>query len=162
MADDHKDKPGEASPMSAGDEALRLFDGGLFCAESVLVSLAHRQGIDSEVLPAIATGFCSGISQTGGLCGAVSGAVMGLGLAHGRRGPGLPVAPAYEPVRQLIAGFEAEFGSSNCSTLLGCELGTPEGRQIFREQKLMARCRRYTQRAAELAVELLDAPPTAP
>jgi len=147
------------TPESAGDEAARLFDEGLYCAESVLLALARRQGIESDTLPAIATGFCGGIARTGGMCGAVTGAVMGLGLAHGRHKPGETVAPAYASVQQLITSFEGEFGSSNCSGLLGCDLGTEEGRATFREQGLSSRCRGYTRRAAELAAGLADQRP---
>lgn len=142
----------------AGAEAAQLFDSGLFCAESVLLALARRQGVDTGALGGIATGFCSGVGRTAGMCGAVSGAVMALGLAYGRTQPGDSVEPSYSAARRLVAGFEAEFGSINCAELLGCHIGTAEGQQAFREQRLGVRCRAYTKRAAEMAAALIDDP----
>jgi dihydrofolate reductase len=37
----------------------------------VLLAIAESQGIQPDLIPRIATGFCSGISRTGGMCGAV-------------------------------------------------------------------------------------------
>ena len=39
-----------------------LFDSGFYCAESVLLAIAESQGIESDLIPRIATGFCSGIA----------------------------------------------------------------------------------------------------
>jgi C_GCAxxG_C_C family probable redox protein len=150
----------EVSDQQAiGLEAAQLFDRGLFCAESVLTVLAHRQGVHSDLVPAIATGLCSGVSRRAGMCGAVSGAVMALGLAYGRKDEGDRVDRSYVAVGAFMDAFEREFGSSNCAGLLGCHLGTAEGQQTFREQKLITRCRTFTQRAAELAAGLIERHP---
>lgn len=139
-----------------GDEAVQRFKDGLFCAESVLLTLARRQGIDDPNVPAIATGFCSGLAQTAGPCGAVTGAVMGLGLALGRQDGAGSVQRSYEATKDLIGRFTEEFGSVNCADLLGCHLGTPEGQQTFTENKLWKRCMTYTGRATALAADIID------
>lgn len=139
------------------NEAEQLFDSGLYCAESVLLALARRQGVDSPLIPGIATGLCSGMGRSANTCGALSGAVLGLGLATGRSDPTQPVAESYGLVKQLVSDFERRFGSSNCAELLGCDLATPEGQQAFRSQNLgVTRCRVYTGAAYAMAVELLD------
>ena len=139
-----------------GDEAVQRFKEGLFCAESVLLTLAQRQGVDDPNVPAIATGFCSGLSQTAGPCGAVTGAVMGIGLALGRKEAGGSVSQSYDATKALVNRFSEEFGSVNCADLLGCHLGTPEGQQTFTEGKLWKRCMAYTGRATEMAAEIID------
>jgi C_GCAxxG_C_C family probable redox protein len=101
-----------------------LFESGLYCAESVLLAIAEGKGIKSDVIPGIATGFCSGMSRTCGLCGAVSGAIMGINLLHGRSAPDRSVDENYALVRKLIRMFEDTFGSSNCMQLTGCDLST--------------------------------------
>jgi C_GCAxxG_C_C family probable redox protein len=142
-------------PADIGAEALALMqNGGLFCAEAVLVALARRQGLAAESVMPLATGFCSGLSRTRGTCGAVSGAVMALGLIHGRRRPADSRDAAYAAVNALIERFGEEFGSINCFELLGCDLGTEEGRQAYRQRQLLPRCHAFTRRAAELAAEL--------
>lgn len=131
------------------------FAAGLYCAESVLLALAKAQSVESEVVPGIASGFCGGMARTCGTCGAVTGAIMGLGLTLGRSEPGESVQPAYAATQRLVAEFEKEFGSRDCHVLLGCDLGTPEGQATFREKKLGERCAHYTGRAAEIAATIL-------
>lgn len=131
------------------------FASGLYCAESVVLSLARAQGIESDLLTRMATGFCGGMARTCGTCGALTGAIMGLGIALGRSQPGGPVQPAYAATQRLIAGFEQAFGARDCHVLLGCDLGTPEGQATFREQHLAERCIGYTGKAAEIAATIL-------
>lgn len=138
------------------DVALAHFKGGLFCAESVLLALARHQEIESDHLPAIATGFCSGQARTCGQCGAVSGALMGLGLAFGRNRGGESLDQAYQAVQEFLKRFEAEYGSSNCQTLLNCDLGTPDGYAEFKDKNLRTRCFDYVATATQLAVEIID------
>lgn len=132
-----------------------LFASGLYCAESVLLALAKPQGFQDEFLPKLATGLCSGLARTCGPCGAVTGAIMGMGLTLGRSRAGDSVQPAYGATQRLIAEFEQEFGARDCHVLLGCDLGTPEGQATFREKKLGERCLKYTGRAAEIAASIL-------
>lgn len=135
--------------------AEAAFAGGLYCAESVVLALAQAQGIESELLPKAATAFCGGMSRCCGTCGALTGAMLGIGLALGRSRPGESVQAAYVATQQLIASFEREFGARDCHRLLGCNLGTPEGQAAFRAQGLGERCARYTGRAAEIAAGLI-------
>ncbi len=132
------------------------YDSGLFCAESVLVALANEQGIDPELLTKIATPFCGGMSRMCGTCGALTGAIMGVGLTLGRSTPNQSVQPSYEVTQDLIREFEQTFGSRNCHELLGCDLNTTEGRQLFRENRLDEQCAGYTGKAAEIAARLVS------
>ena len=131
------------------------FASGLYCAESVLLALARAQGVEEEFLAKMASGFCGGMARTCGTCGAVTGAIMGLGLAFGRSRPGESVQPAYVATQRLIGEFVREFGARDCHVLLGCDLGTPEGQATFREKKLAEHCIQYTGRAAEIAANIL-------
>jgi C_GCAxxG_C_C family probable redox protein len=63
------------------------------------------------LIPRIATGFCSGISRTGGMCGAVSGAIMGINLVAGRNSPAESLEVSYALAQQLIGRFERQYGS---------------------------------------------------
>lgn len=140
---------------SVRQTAEEAFSSGLYCAECVVHALAKAQGIESDVLPRMATGFCSGMARTCGPCGALTGAVMGVGLSLGRNSSGETVQAAYAVTQKLIQEFESEFGARNCDDLLGCDLATPEGQARFKEEKLHERCRLYTGRAAEIAAHLI-------
>src|SRR5512136_3046336 len=103
----------------APQRSLELFRSGFYCAESVLQAIAESRGIRSDLIPRIATGFCSGISRSGGMCGAVSGAILGIGLVTGRNLPTESVEEAYALIQELINAFEKQFGASNCRQLVG-------------------------------------------
>jgi len=140
----------------APQRSLELFRSGFFCAESVLQAIAESQGIQSDLIPRIATGFCSGISRTGGMCGAVSGGIMGIGLVAGRDSPAESLEPAYTLSQKLIGAFEKQYGSVNCRQLIGCDLNTEEGQRYFMENNLMERCLQCAADATSMAVSLID------
>jgi C_GCAxxG_C_C family probable redox protein len=139
----------------APQRSLELFKSGYFCAESVLQAIAENQGIQSDLIPKIATGFCSGISRTGGMCGAVSGAIMGINLVAGRSSPSESLELSYSLTQKMISLFESQHGSVNCRQLMGCDLATEAGQRYFMENNLMERCHQYAQDATRMAISLL-------
>jgi len=136
--------------------AEESFASGLYCAESVVLALAKAQGIESDLLPKAATAFCSGMSRTRGMCGALTGAIMGVSLALGRSESHQSVEPLYAAVQRLIREFEQEFGARDCNILLGCDLNTPEGQAAVRENGLEERCEEFTGKAAEIAARIVS------
>lgn len=133
-----------------------LFDSGYFCAESVVMAVAEYLKIDSELLPGLATGFCGGISRNGNLCGALTGGIMALGLAYGRKGLKDGNALVYAKVSRYIQEFELTLGSGNCTDLLGCDISTAEGSATFERQDLEARiCAGITEKAGAILMTLL-------
>lgn len=147
---------GDLPSGSPEEEARKLFESGYYCAESVLMAVAKHHGIESPLIPSIATGFCSGIARTSGMCGALTGGILALNLLYGRHNAEETVTRNYEAVQKLIEGFRSSHGSTNCSELLGCHLGTPEGQKTFREKKLHGRCLNFAVTATRLAVTLSD------
>src|SRR5512143_3425340 len=94
----------------ASQRSLELFKSGYFCAESVLLAIAESQGTQSDLIPKIATGFCSGISRTGSMCGAVSGAIMGINLVAGRNSADESIEVSYALTQELLTSFERQDG----------------------------------------------------
>jgi C_GCAxxG_C_C family probable redox protein len=139
----------------APQRSLELFRSGFFCAESVLLAIAESQGIQSELIPRIATGFCSGVSRAGGMCGAVSGAIMGINLVVGRNSPTESLEVSYDLTQKLISRFERQYGSINCRQLIGCDLATEAGQRYFMENHLMESCLEYAEGATSMAVSLI-------
>ena len=132
-----------------------FFDSGYYCAESVLLAMAEAKDIASDLIPRIATGFCSGTSRTCGVCGAVSGAIMGLGLLTGRSSPNESVEESYVATRRLIDMFENKFGSTNCRELIDCDLSTGEGQRTFKANNLIEQCKEYAGEATRMAMSLI-------
>ena len=117
------------------------------------MAVANAKGIQSEWIPKIATGFCSGVSRTGGMCGALSGAIMGVGLRSGRNKPGGSVDGAYDRIKDIVKYFEAEFGSISCLELTGCHLGTDEGQARFRATNQIEKCLDYVAAAVRMVLD---------
>jgi len=122
----------------------------------VLLAVAESQGIESDLLPRIATGFCSGLARTGGLCGALSGGIMALNLLTGRSEPGASVDENYALVGELIDQYEEKFGSINCKELTGVDLGTGEGQAKFREKNQITNCLNYAEEVTQMVLSLAE------
>ena len=135
------------------EKAVQLFDSGFNCAESVLLALSEEFRQTNIVIPRIATGFGAGVSRSGNVCGALSGAVMAIGLRIGcdKAEEKEKRNAAYENVQRMIEAFGKEFGSTQCRKLTQCDLQTQEGQEEYRSkelrksvcQKLVAWCAEY-------------------
>ncbi len=138
----------------AADRARAFWGEGYYCAESVLLAVAGELAISSPLLPRVATGLCSGLSRTAGMCGALAGGVLGIGLGTGRDLPSDDLEECYALTARLIEQFAARFGATACPVLLECDIRTDEGRRRFVEEGLAARCRGFVEEAAEMTAGL--------
>lgn len=135
------------------DLALKMFEGKCNCAQSVLYSYSKDLGPDPKMALAIASGFGGGLGRKQEVCGAVTGAIMVLGLVHGKgkEGDAKGKEKVYAEVRSFIDAFIKKHGSVCCKDLLdGCSLTTPEGRERFVAEKLIEKCREYVRTACDI------------
>jgi C_GCAxxG_C_C family probable redox protein len=145
----------DCTGQDAAEYSQELFLSGLYCAESVLKAVADFHGQRDLMIPSIATGFCGGISRTSGMCGALAGGIMALGLLTGRSRPTDPKEQCYALVHCLVNRFREQFGSIQCSDLLGCDISTPDGAKQFKDNNLEASvCMRLTGLAAGLVEDI--------
>ncbi len=112
---------GELAQLVA-DRAENLFrNHGLSCSEAVLLVLnrGFGGGLPDETCLGLGGGFGGGIGGSGCVCGALSGAVMALGLFLG---PGLPEGMGKKNFKQLVGGLHDRFrersGSVCCRELI--------------------------------------------
>jgi C_GCAxxG_C_C family probable redox protein len=141
--------------MSKAETAVSIFGNNRNCAQAVLTAYAGDYGLDQEQALRLAAGFGGGLGRIQDVCGAVSGAVMVLGLRSGfGEGDGRDkINEVYTQTRHLIGEFTRQKGTIKCRELLsGCDLSSDEGKKIFKEQNLRERCRE----AISLVCELLD------
>jgi len=118
--------------------------------------VCQELGIESPVVPRIATAFGGGMGGIGSVCGAVVGAVMAIGLAHGREEPSQSRDQAYALTQQVYRGFQQEMGSTICRDLTGIDLTTPEGvKEIFSSGVAMRVCLRAGSTGYRLALSAL-------
>ena len=90
---------------------------GCNCCQSVVLSYAEEIGLPEETLAKLASGFAGGMGTREGVCGALNGAVMVLGLLND--GTVKPVKAAKEA--QLA--FREKTGAILCKDIKGVETG---------------------------------------
>ena len=127
--------------MNPQKRSRQLFDSGLFCAESVLQTVAEYYEIKSGCIPKIATGFCSGLSRTNGLCGAVTGGILAINLLTGRNTPEITVEKNYQFVQEFLSRFKKRYSTILCSELIQCDISQPGGMKQFRDLRLIETCK---------------------
>lgn len=141
---------------SIADRCETHFASGLYCAESVLLAVAEAHGQAHPMIPRIATGFCGGVSRTSGMCGALAGGIMALGLLTGRSTPQETRDLCYALSHRLVGRFREQFGSTQCTEILGCDISTAAGMRSFREGGLDKKtCAPLTREAGRLVEEVL-------
>ena len=137
-------------------KAVHYFNNGLCCAESVLLSVSESKGIESPLIPKIATGFCGGMSHTNGTCGAIAGGIIAIDMMHGRTKPDDNRDCSEERVQNLVTSFKNKFGSTKCYKLTGCDLGTDEGQEKYNINEVYELCDNLVDFATDKTIELID------
>jgi len=145
-----------------GGIAEEMAEEGWLCSEAVFKAIASAQGISSQFIPKIATGFAAGIGRSEEVCGAVSGAIMGLGLKYGRNS--LEETPQgkrpYEYAAALIQEIKDRHGTATCAGVLGLNLMDPGDLETYNElDHWNTTCRELIKEATALAWDLLQREP---
>ena len=143
--------------MNLADEARAFFEGPHNCAQAVLGPFAERFGLPLETAFKIATPFGGGMGHTGSICGAVSGALMAIGLAQGTAtGDKTQKYACYALAATFQARFRTQHGDLTCPALLGLDISDPSQLAAAREQDLFhTRCPAFVGDAVQITAELL-------
>ncbi|MDR3591079.1 MAG: C-GCAxxG-C-C family protein [Negativicutes bacterium] len=139
-------------------QAISRFEGGMSCSQAVLSTYGPCFGLCQEDALRVARGFGGGMARLSQTCGAVTGAFMTIGLTLPGSGKEAK-DDTYALIRKFAETFTTANGSLNCTELIGCDLGTPEGQTYFRENGLMKSCTKYVTDAAEILEEMLQPKP---
>lgn len=141
------------------ERATKRFLEDYNCAQSVLSTFGPELGLDYNICFKIACPFGAGIARKQEICGAVTGAIMVLGLKYGRGEEDGQITKEknYQIVLEFISKFEERNNTINCFKLLGYDMNTEEGRKIINEQDLFHTvCVNFVKDAVEIIDELLD------
>ena len=123
--------------MSKTEKALELFSSNFNCSQSVFAAFAPDFGIDEELALKLATSFGGG-ARNGEICGAVSGALMVLGLKYGhfQSDNNQQKSRAYDIAVEFTKRFKEANNSIVCRDLLGYDLTVPEELACIKEKNL--------------------------
>ena len=128
------------------------------CAQAVLLSHCEEYGLPQTIAKKISCGFGGGMGYSGETCGAVSGAIMLIGLKYGRfeEADRESKGKTYTLAKKLTDKFKEEFGSIHCFELIKYNLANDEEREKARKSGIFKElCPALVKRAVELAEELL-------
>lgn len=132
------------------------FAQGLNCSQAVFSAYASQLGIDDEAALKLASPFGGGVAHQGNVCGAVTGALMALGLGRGNATTDKK-DETYRLAEDFIKRFQERHGTILCRELIGHDISTPGGLQNAREQNVFKTiCPGLVKDAAELVAEFLD------
>ena len=141
--------------MDAVELAVSRFDKDHSCSQAIFSAYSEQFGVEYDTAVKITAGFGGGMARMAKTCGAVTGAIMVLGLKCG--GPDSESREkTYKLVQEFAEGFKRRNGSLECKDLLGCDLSKPGGHQYAKEQRLYTTvCTPIVRQAAEILDELL-------
>lgn len=139
-----------------GKNAVSYFVEGFNCAESVTKALCEAFGLDEQSAVKAATPFGGGIGSKGHLCGAVSGAMITLGLSRGRTTSKEDRGPCNKVAGEFVNDFLKEFSSLSCRDIIGIDLSSAEGRKEHKEHLRNEKCCPVVEFAALRMYELME------
>lgn len=139
-------------------EIAEGFEKGFDCSMIVFSALAEDVGLTEE--QALKTAACFGVGMMqGGVCGAVSGAFMAIGLKYGNTKPGDMATKGlcFAKRDEFVAKFKEKYGDVMCQTLChGLDLRNPDDMQKANEQKILSEeCPKYCKSAIEIAEKII-------
>ena len=137
------------------EKAAEVF-GSMNCAQAVFSVFSEKYGLPRETALKIAAPFGSGM-RSGEVCGAVSGALMVIGLKAGPASAEDKESKSrcYAETEEFLRRFRAQNGSILCRELLGCDLSTAEGREKAQQENLFSVvCTDVVRRAAAILEEM--------
>ena len=126
------------------------------CCESVLLTLSEYLGVESDLVPKIATGVGAGFSLNGLTCGAISGAAMAIGIKYGRRNKEENPQAAWSRVNKFIEAFKERWGAVTCRELTHLDVKTAEGMKEYLKSVHDFACTERVKFAVKKATELLE------
>jgi C_GCAxxG_C_C family probable redox protein len=143
--------------MLTDEYVQQKFREGIDCSMMVLAEFAEDLGITAEDAYRIASCFGAGMF-TGGVCGAVTGAFIAIGMRYGnyelndteRKNTALSKRD------ELVRKFTEAHGSVDCPVLLGMDIRDPDQRQYARDSGLFdTECPKFCRTAAALLKDIM-------
>lgn len=100
----------EVIMMGIREDAVRFHQQGCNCAQSVLAVSGKYTGLAQDTALSVAAGFGGGL-RSGEICGAISGAVMAIGLIEQDKRKVAALS------RDCVESFRQKFGCVRCAEL---------------------------------------------
>lgn len=142
--------------MNHYEKATEYHHKGFNCCQSILAAFSDVTGLSEQASLNAAGGFGAGM-QTGEVCGAITGAVMTLGLMK-------PV-DATNPIgskrrtgalaKEFQKRFQEKFGNLRCKPLLQTKIEANDNTPVSRDMGLTNRCDILIVTAVEILEDMI-------
>lgn len=142
--------------MNKVQEAVSVFKSGFNCAQAIVRIYGPEYGLSALDALKVSCGFGGGMRR-GDTCGAVTGALMVLGLRCGPKDVSDTSAKddVYSKVTEFCRRYESHCDSIICRDLLGFDISTEEGMKKAKKNNLFDTvCPKMVQTAAEILEEM--------
>jgi len=141
------------------ERAVDYFRNRFNCSQSVFTVFSADYGLSEDDSLRISCAFGGGMGRQQQTCGAVTGALMALGMKYGKafKDPEERKQLTYAKTREFFEEFTKIHGSTNCRDLLeGLNMTDPEQHKEIMEKKLFdIKCEEYVASAVRITEKLL-------
>ncbi len=145
--------------MNRTERAKEFFANHYNCSQSVLTAFAPELGLSVDQSLKVACAFGAGMGRQQLTCGAVTGALMALGLKYGKalNDSEDKKLNTYAKTQAFCEAFKKEHGSINCRELLnGLDMNNPKDKErILADDLFNTKCPVYVASAVQIAEQIM-------
>jgi C_GCAxxG_C_C family probable redox protein len=140
--------------MKKEEKALDYFRNKFNCSQAVFTVFGNDNGLSEDDCLRISCAFGGGMGRQQHTCGAVTGALMALGLKYGKalNDSEEKKLETYSKTQEFFKRFAELNGSVNCKVLLeGLDMNNSDDHKIIMERKLFdINCEKYVVDAVKI------------
>ena len=138
--------------------AVNTYKQGFNCAQAIVSAFGPQLGLPLEIALKLPLAFGGGMASTGETCGAVTGALMVIGLKYGSMDPKNKGAKkrVYKLSKSFMKQFKSINGSVECRELLNLNVGSIAG--IIKAKKngsFKKACPKFVGDASDIVEQIL-------
>jgi C_GCAxxG_C_C family probable redox protein len=146
--------------MKRSEMALNYFRNKFNCSQAVFTVFGTGQGLSENDCLRVSCAFGGGMGRQQHTCGALTGALMALGMKYGKAlgDPEEKKQETYSKARDLFKSFSELNGSVNCKVLLeGLDMNDPDDHKKIMERKLFdINCEKYVTDAVDITEKIME------
>lgn len=144
--------------MNKIQEAEKRFIEGYACSQAVFSTYCDEYDIDPKIALSLSSGLGGGICM-GKTCGAVTGAILMIGLALG--GKNSETSEGRRKIKESVIEFTNRFKEFNstteCKDLLSLDISTPKGMKTAIEKNLFKTvCPKFIKDSSKILEEIIN------
>jgi C_GCAxxG_C_C family probable redox protein len=141
------------------EKVLNYFDGNHNCAQSVFQTIVEERKVFIEEVPYISAAFGGGIAGQGKTCGAVTGALMALGLLLKEKEKDITKHKELtnKKAKEFLEQFKEKFETTNCSDIIGFDPNDEASKKKAKEAgRFEELCPKLIQNGVRIVLELVE------